>query len=106
MLARLDAETRELEANDNYREHQQNIKAAQLELKQLQAANRNKGNVRAGGGFAGPKKRKKKSGRNVKLMRAVVLPVEFNDTTHKFRIPWWVLLSLHSAASALTASAQ
>ena len=44
----------------SYAEHQQNLKAAQLEVKKLQAANRNAGNVRAGG--AGGKRKKKKSG--------------------------------------------
>eukprot|EP00656_Telonema_subtile_P013370 TRINITY_DN16794_c0_g1_i1.p1 TRINITY_DN16794_c0_g1~~TRINITY_DN16794_c0_g1_i1.p1 ORF type:complete len:807 (-),score=285.11 TRINITY_DN16794_c0_g1_i1:55-2475(-) len=87
MLARLDVETRELEAMDTYNEHQQNLKAAQLEVKRLHAANRGAGNVRSGGA-AGAKKRRKRSGRNLKLMRAVVLNVEFNDDVRKFRIPW------------------
>eukprot|EP00658_Telonema_sp_P-2_P057724 TRINITY_DN4613_c0_g1_i13.p1 TRINITY_DN4613_c0_g1~~TRINITY_DN4613_c0_g1_i13.p1 ORF type:complete len:868 (-),score=250.20 TRINITY_DN4613_c0_g1_i13:104-2707(-) len=86
MLAKLDVETRELEAHPQYAAHVQNLKAAQLEVKKLQAANRYAGNVRSTGASGGRKK--KKSTRNLKLMRAVVLSVEFDGDLRKFRIPW------------------
>ena len=90
-----------------YAEHQQNLKAAQLEVKKLQAGNRMAGNVRAGAAGAKKKKRKSgislsvtlvydsdvQSGRNLKLMRAVVLSVEFGSHLRKFRVPWYVRLS-------------
>lgn len=91
-LARLDQQQRELNASERYQEHLETLKLEAIAARKAEQDRiaKEKASQKASGALAvrGPKPKKKKSGRNKKLMKAVNLKVEFGDDVMTFRVPW------------------
>ena len=101
MLAIMDQQQRELNANERYAEYTNSIKSSRGEvISEMVRLARKKdltGVGSSGNAFGGKKRRKKKkSGRNMNVQRAVTLQVECRDEVKRFRVPWsYTMRDLH-----------
>lgn len=106
LLARLDQQQRELNASERYQRYKEDLRqqkiaeqAAEAERKAAEKKSRPAG---APTGKPPGKKKKKKGGRNLKIMAAVNLRVEFGDDLRQFRVPWdYTFRDLHDDCCTL-----